>query len=131
MSHNAEVVRALYDEWVRGDFGSREPFAEDLDFELRGSLWPDRAKAHGIDGMAAAWRSMLQAWDHFETGPIEDLVEADDTVVVFNRVGGQGRISGARVDALAAAVFTFRGGKISRLVLTYPAEARRVADLPD
>ena len=41
-----------------------------------------------------------------------------DRIVVFHRVGGQGAYSGAVVDAPRAAVFTFRGGKIARLLLT-------------
>ena len=131
MSQNAEIVRALYEEWNRGEFGSREPYADDLYFEVRGSAWLDPITAHGIDGMAAAWRAILPAWDHFETGPIDELFDAGDTIVVLNTVGGRGRLSGARVDAPRAAVFTFRNGKIASLLLTDPVEARRVAGLPE
>ena len=119
MSHeNVEIVRRLYDQWVQGDLSNREPFDEELDFEVDGSIIPESVKAHGIDGMAEAMRKSLQAWTDWHTGPIEKLIEAGDQIVVFNRIAGRGRHSGAEVDASRAAVFTFRGGKITRLLLT-------------
>lgn len=132
MSHeNAETVRMLYGEWARGDFGNREPFAEDLDFELSGwaMLQSDPIRARGVDGMARVWREVLQGWDEFRTGPIEELIEAGDQIVVLSRLVGRGARSGVEVDARRGAVFTFREGKIARLFLTGREEALEAARL--
>ncbi len=128
---HVEIVRGIYARWSRGDFDDREPFAEDLEFEMDGWMifQPEPVKATGIDGMTAAWRSVLQNWEDFRTGEIEELIEVADQVVVFTRVGGRGRESGATVDSQRAAVFTFRDGRISRLFLTGREGALRAVGL--
>ena len=128
---NVEIVRRLYDQWVQGDFSAREPFDDELDFEIARSIFPDPVRAHGIDGMAKVWRATLQAWDDWHTGPIEELIEAGNHIVVFNRIWGRGRQSGAEVDAPRAAVFTFRGRKIARLLLTDREHALEAAGLSE
>jgi ketosteroid isomerase-like protein len=115
---NVEIVRRLFKQWSQGDFSNREPFAEDLDFEIEAAIVPDPVRTCGIDGMATAWREILGAWDSWRAGPIEELIEVGDRIVVFSRIGGRGAQSGAVADAPRAAVFTFRGGKIARLFLT-------------
>jgi ketosteroid isomerase-like protein len=130
---NAEIVRLIYKEWGKGDFGNREPFDEDLDFEMSGwvMIQSDPIKARGIDGMAGVWREVLRGWDDFRTGPIEELIEAGDQIVVFSRLVGRGRRSGVEVDARRGAVFTFREGKITRLFLADREEALEAAGLSD
>ena len=122
---NAEVIRQLYEQWSRGDFSNREPFADDLDFELAGWVLfePEPIRARGVDGMAEVWREVLGGWEAFRTGPVDKLFEDGDTVVVLNRLVGRGRQSGIEVDAYRGAVFTFRAGKISRVYLTDAEEA--------
>ena len=122
---NVEVVRLLYGQWGEGDFGNREPFHEDLDFEMPGwVLFESKPiKARGVEGMTSVWREALQEWDDFRTGPIEELIEAGDHIVVLSRLFGRGRRSGVEVNAPRGAVFTFREGKITRLLLTDRAEA--------
>jgi ketosteroid isomerase-like protein len=124
-----EIVRQLCEEWGRGDFSNREPFAEDLDFEIEGAIAPDPVRTCGVDGMANAWRETLRAWRDWRTGPIEELIEVGDRIVVFMRVVGRGAHSGAVVDAPRAAVFTFRGRKIARLFLTDRGKALEVVRL--
>ncbi len=121
-SPNADTVRRLYDGWARGDFAvDMDAFDPGVEFEM---AWiPDRVTSRGLDGMAAAWRDYLGAWQEFTTGSIEELVEAGDTIAVLNRIRGRGKHSNVPVENLAAAVFTFRDGKIVRLVLTTPQEA--------
>ena len=130
-SENVGVVRLLYGEWVQGDFSNREPFHEDLDFEMSGwtLLQSDPIKARGVDGMARVWREVLGGWDDFRTGPIEELIEAGDQVVVLSRLVGRGRRSGVEVDAPRGAVFTVREGKITRLFLADREEALEAAGL--
>lgn len=134
MAHeNAEIVRQIYEEWAQGEFGNREPFHEDLDFEMAGwqVFQSDPVTAHGIDGMAQAWGDVLTDWDDFHTGPIEELIEVGNRILVFNRVGGRGRRAGIKVDSQRGAVFTFRGGKIVRLFLGGRDEALQAAGLSE
>jgi ketosteroid isomerase-like protein len=128
---NVEIVRLLYGQWGEGEFGNREPFAEDLDFEMSGwvMLESKPIKARGVDGMASVWREVLRGWDHFRTGPIEELIEAGDQIVVLSRLVGRGKRSGIEVNAPRGAVFTFREGKIARLLLADREEALEAAGL--
>ncbi|MDQ4040572.1 MAG: nuclear transport factor 2 family protein [Actinomycetota bacterium] len=121
-SPNAETVRRLYDGWARGDFAvDMDAFDPAVEFEM---TWgPDRIASRGLDGMAAAWRGYLRVWQDFTTGSIEELVEEGDTIAVLNRIRGRGKHSNVPVEHLNAAVFTFRDGRIVRLVLTTPEEA--------
>ena len=130
---NVAVARLIYASGPQGDFSNREPFDEDLDFEMSGWVMfeSDPIKARGIDGMASVWRKTLQDWDDFHTGPIEELIEAGDQIVVFNRVGGRGRHSGVEVDSRRGAVFTFRAGKIARLFLADREEALEAMGLSE
>ena len=69
--------------------------------------------------MPSAWREQINAWDDYRTGEIEHLLESGDSVVAFNTLHGRGKHSRIEADSrLAAAVFTFRDGKIVRLLLT-------------
>ncbi len=81
--------------------------------------------------MAAVWGEALGAWDGFHTGPIEELIEAGDQIVVFNRLVARGRRSGVEVDARWGAVFTFRDGKITRFFLANCEEALEAAGLSE
>lgn len=130
---NIEIVKGIYDEWSRGNFDNREAFAEDLDFEMAGwaLLQTGSVKATGIDGMADVFREVMRGWDDFHTSPIEELIETGDQIVVVNRVGGRGRISGVEVDSQRGVVFTFREGKIVRLFLTDREEALEAVGLSE
>ena len=69
--------------------------------------------------MREAWREGLSEWEQYRTGPIEHLIESGDHVAAFNRMHGRGKKSGIDTGSrLRAAVFTFREGKIVRLLLT-------------
>lgn len=116
---NIDTVKLLYEQWSQGDYDNRDPFAEDLDFEMAGwvMLQSKPIKARGVDGMASAWREVLQVWDQFRTGPIEKLIETEDQIVVLSRLIARGKHSGVEVDAPRGALFTFREGKIARLLL--------------
>lgn len=130
---NVDIVRRLYEEWSQGNYDNRAPFAEDLDFEMSGwvMLKSKPITARGIDGMASVWREVLRDWDDFHTGPIEELIEVGDQVVVVTRLVARGRKSGAEVNSPRAALFTLGEGKITRLLLADREEAFKAAGLSD
>ena len=129
---NVDTVKSLYQQWARGDYDNREPFAEDLDFQMSGSVWlqPDPITARGIEGMARVWREVLRDWDDFHAGPLEELVELGDQIVVLNRLIARGKETGIEVDAPRGAVFTFEGGEIKRLLLADRDEVLQISGLP-
>ena len=117
---NVEVVRELYASWSQGDFRARlDGFDEDLRFMLDGAITQTPGEWRGVEGMREAWREGLSAWEGYRSGPIEHLMESGDQVVAFNRMHGRGKHSGVETASRVwAAVFTFRQGKIVRLLLT-------------
>lgn len=126
-----DTVKSLYEQWGQGDYHNREPFAEDLDFQMSGSVWlqSDPVTARGIDGMARVWREVLRDWDDFHAGPIEEIIEVDDQIVVLNRLVARGRHTGIEVNAPRGAVFSFEAGKIKRLLLADRDEVLEISGL--
>ena len=126
-----QVVRDLYAEWSQGNFRvGLDYFDPELRFVLDGAITPTPGEWHGVDGMRDAWREGLSTWDEYRTGPIEHLLESKDQVAAFNRMHGRGKRSGVDTDSrLWAAVFTFRDGKIVKLLLTDLAGALEAVGL--
>jgi ketosteroid isomerase-like protein len=120
LSEHAEVVRQLFADWTRGDFGQGlAHFAPDLHFVVEGNVSPNPGEWDGVEGMRDAWRSQLSVWEDYRAGVIEHLLESGETVVAFNRLHGRGKHSGIDMESrLWAAIFEFRDGKVARLTLT-------------
>jgi ketosteroid isomerase-like protein len=129
---NVEIVRGLYEHWIRGDFrsGVVEAFDPDIEFEIDPMVAASPVKVRGLAAMGKAWRENLSGWGDFRVGEIDQLVETEDGVVVFNRLQGRGRRSGAVVEQPdRAAIFTFRDRRIVRLRLTNRANGLEAAGL--
>lgn len=126
------MVARLYEFWARGDFSTGiDAFDPQVEFVVDASVSPEPVDVRGLAALGDVWRSYLSGWGDFRVGEIEQLVEAEDDVVVFNRLRGRGRRSGAVVEqADRAAIFTFRNGRIMRLRLTDRAAGLEAAGLP-
>jgi ketosteroid isomerase-like protein len=116
---NVEIVRALYERWLRGDASVFDAF--DPEFQLR----PDPAAEwvgvndiyRGPDGMRSY---MAQVYDAFEDyrPEVEEFLDAGDKVITLAIEHGRGRGSGATVEARHTAhVWTMRANKAVRLDL--------------
>jgi ketosteroid isomerase-like protein len=122
-SENADAVRRLYEVgWSKGDFSAGSDLW-DPDIECvveTGSEFLDfSGSTRGVEAMAEMWRKQLQAWEDYNTGEIEELIDAGDTITVIRRHWGRGKHSGVEVtNAERAAIFTFQGGKVVRLTLS-------------
>src|SRR5215204_1595134 len=66
--------------------------------------------------------------DTFEVR-LNRIIDAGDQVVALTHIRARGQASGAAVDALTGGIFTLRGGKIVRYVLTDAREALKAAGL--
>jgi ketosteroid isomerase-like protein len=72
---------------------------------------------HGYDGIRQYFVDMHDAWIESEY-EVEDLIDAgSDRVVALVRWRAAGRTSGIRVDAPLAAVYSFRGGRVYRMIV--------------
>ena len=128
---NVEIVRHLVEHWERGDWGAGREFYDDgCEVVFSTSAFPD-AGGYTVGREALrAWMSFTEAFEAFGS-EINQIVEAGDEVVVFFRIRGRGRASGADVDARVGAVFTLRNGKIVRYELTDRHEALEAAGLSE
>ncbi|MBA3262895.1 MAG: nuclear transport factor 2 family protein [Thermoleophilaceae bacterium] len=93
---NAGTIAATYD-WYDPDL----EFLEDP--ELRGP-----------DAIEAFFRRFLDLFDDYSI-EIEEIVDAGDKVVLFNRQQAHAKGRGPQLDIRSAWVFAFREGKIARI----------------
>jgi hypothetical protein len=106
------LLHRMLEQWGRGEFWDGEPYAEDVVFVRAG---PDGGEYHGIDGLSAAWRDFLAAWEDFRI-VAEDVVPGPAGVyVLLMRLLGRGKGSGVSIDAEVANVVQLREGRVSRL----------------
>jgi ketosteroid isomerase-like protein len=114
---NVERVRRLYAGWERGDFAA-ELDLYDPGVELVIDWGSDGATARGFEEMRRVWRDHLTLWESWSTGPIEEVFEREEHVVVRHSLHGSSR--GLSVEAQrAGAAFTFRDGRVVRIVATH------------
>lgn len=62
MSENLDLVRSIYADWKRGDFGSVEWADPEIDFVSTDG--PAPGVSPGVAGMTKAWRDMLVGCDN-------------------------------------------------------------------
>jgi ketosteroid isomerase-like protein len=112
---NVEIVRAVYDEWGRGNLRAGldlyDPRAVFIPFDN-----PDGGMGFylGAEGVGEFMRGWLKSWTDFTIAG-EEFIETGDSVVVATRQRGIGRASGAPAEVLYFQVWTFRGPAVVRL----------------
>jgi ketosteroid isomerase-like protein len=126
---NVDVIRSLYDGWLRGEMG-----LDKLDPEIsmvESALLPGAVSAHGIEAVERYLRSFIQHWDEIRFEPIE-YIDAGEQVVTTARLVGRGKRSGVEVTRDWAYVWALRGGK-ARSMTGYAdrAEALRAVGLAE
>jgi ketosteroid isomerase-like protein len=126
---NVEAVRALYDQFSRGDFGAIEQFGDAFEFVTS----PDVPDAGTYRGEAA--RRWVRAWvGSFEQLVVEPItvVDAGDKVVVEIVQRGRPRDSTAHVEGRWWFVHTLHDGTPVR-TQGFPnrAQALEAAGLPE
>jgi ketosteroid isomerase-like protein len=127
MSPNLDLVRSIYADWERGDFtssvGSVHP-----DMELVVMDVPEEGPWKGLAAVADFWREWLGAWDSYRT-EVDEYRELDhERVLVFGRMAGRGKATGASVETTFLNLVHVRDGKVVQLVM-YPNRERGLADL--
>jgi uncharacterized protein len=115
---NVELLRPIYAEWSRGNWAPRfAVYAADYEWgwsdeflDFGGVVRDDNEdKSERLRG----WLSQCKDW----RCEAERFVGEGDTVVALTRYQGRGKTSGAAVNVEGAHVWTFRDGKVIRLVV--------------
>ena len=106
------MLEKLLAEWGQGEFWNAAPYADDVVFVVSG---PDGAVYHGIDGLTAAWRDFLSAWDDFRIETERVVPGKGGAYALLIRLLARGKGSGVDIDAEVANVVNVRDGRIVRL----------------
>jgi len=117
LSANLELVRSIYADWERGDFGSAEWADPDIEFVFADG--PEPGSFSGLAGMAEGWRAFLSAWEGYRLAVQEYRELDDERVLVLVARGGRGTTSGlelGRMQTKGAALYHVHGGKVKRIV---------------
>lgn len=118
------LLNGVLEQWGRGEFWDGAPYAGDVVFVTSG---PDGGEYHGIDGLSAAWRDFLAAWEGFHI-QTERVVAGDAGVyVLLIKLQARGKGSGVAIDAEVANVVTMRDGRIARLEMHWDRDAALTA----
>jgi hypothetical protein len=127
VSTNLDLVRSLFADWERGDFGRDDWADPEIDFVIVGGPTPSRF--HGIPGMARGMREFLSAWEGYRIEAYE-YGELDHVcILIFTRDTARGRTSG--VDTVRMRAYALQlggGGKVTRITSYYDRESA-LADL--
>jgi ketosteroid isomerase-like protein len=130
MSANLDLVRSIYADWERGDFGNAEWAHPDIEWINAYGPAPLRS-ATGLDGISANLRQWVTAWEDFRI-EADEFIELDaDSVLALVHYSGRGKMSGVDIGELpskTAAVFHLRDGKVTRYIV-YGDRDRALADL--
>lgn len=106
-----ETLRALYEEWGRGDLSRTDIF--DPDVESGGfGLWAEgTGTVSGFEALSSMMRDWLAAWERPLKVEAEEFIESGDRILVLIRWHGRGKGSGVEMEARGAHVWTFRDGR--------------------
>jgi ketosteroid isomerase-like protein len=127
VSTNLDLVRSIYADWERGDFGTAEWAHPQIAFEFADG--PEPGRGTGVKEMAGRYGDWLRGWRDFRAEPEKYFVIDDKRILVFVRNSGRGRTSGLEIDQRSVAnFFEIRDGKVTRLVLYWNRE-KAFADL--
>ena len=116
MSENLDLVRSIYADWERGDFGSVDWAHPDIEWVMVDGPTPGHRRGPGsasreFGGFLSAWEQLYIESDEFR--------ELDRTrVLALFRFSGRGKASGvdiAEVGSDGAHVFHLRHGKVARI----------------
>jgi ketosteroid isomerase-like protein len=121
---NVEVVKGIYAEWEKGNFQAALPV---LDREIRFEVWmPDSNEIvvrHGFEDLDDFMRDWFGQWEGYRVIGDEFRSIGTDRVFVGGHQAGTGRRSGVEVDSPGFAVWTFRAGKVVRLLVHYDRDS--------
>jgi ketosteroid isomerase-like protein len=129
---NVEVVRAIFEEWARGNFSASQALLAD-DVVVSWEEPPTgNVVCHGREEVAQRFRAFLEQWEDFRAKSEEFIPLDDENVLVVARQRGTGKQSGVEIDSLAHIVWTLRDGNIAGVHWYFERDkALEAAGLPE
>ena len=115
MSSNADVIRAVYAAFQKGDIPTvLAAMAPDIVWnEAENFPYADNNPYVGPDAVLHGVFARLGGeWDGFSVTE-EDLIDAGDTIVTLGRYGGAPKATGKKIHAQFAHIWRFKNGKIA------------------
>jgi ketosteroid isomerase-like protein len=112
---NLEVVRRFAEAWERADWDAMAELA-DPSIELHGTVGgvEEGRVRRGVGEIRRDFESNEEIWDEHRV-EIQDLIDAGDRVVIFQREYQRGKNSGVELVIDTAALVDLRDGRIIRL----------------
>ena len=107
----------------------RDVFDDECEAVFSASWFPEADNYRVGAEALRAWNGFRDAFETFEVR-LDRIIDAGDRVVASTHIQARGQASGAAVDAFTGGIFTLRGGKIVRYVLTDSREALEAVGLP-
>jgi uncharacterized protein len=115
-AENVDVARRGYEAFNRGDLdGAIETMHPEVEWQTYIVPGPGGGTYHGRDGVRQLWSDARSVFGDFRNEPERFLDVPPDRVVVFVRICGIGKESGAFVEARIAHLFTMRDGMAVRV----------------
>ena len=113
-AQRVELVKRGYDAWNKGDRSwVLEHRSEQVEW-VTPPEDPDPGTYRGYEGVEQFWAQWRAAVGQLRFTP-EEMIDADDHVVVVARRSGRGEHSGLEVSDQVVQVFTFEGDKCVRV----------------
>jgi ketosteroid isomerase-like protein len=127
-----EAIRAVYDEWGKGNFQAGVDLYDPLALLVLDRQLPESGTYLGIEEIGRYMRTFLEAWETC-TIKAEDLSQAGESVIATVVQKGKGKGSGVMpADLRYFHVWTFRGTRVIRLdVLRDRADALEAVGIRD
>jgi ketosteroid isomerase-like protein len=112
---NVEIVRRFAEGWERADWTGMAELANP-DIELHGTVGgvEEGRVRRGVSEIRRDFESNEEIWDEHRV-EIQELIDAGDRVVIFQREYQRGRSSGVELVLDAAVLVDIRDGRVVRL----------------
>jgi ketosteroid isomerase-like protein len=107
---NVEVVRRIWDAYLRRDFDEIEAQSDPAVVMIT----LEDGTLYGSEAVRRNHERWWEAWDDHET-TVEEVIGAGDRVFVMARFRGRGRSSGAEVEGHHFEVYTLQDRKVIRV----------------
>ena len=111
---NIERLRGGYEAFARRDLDAALEMMDPQIEAHDAPETPDATVHYGREAVRRDWEQMFALFEDFRID-IEEVFDAGEEIVVFLRLSGRGRESGAEVDARMAHTWTIREGRAIRL----------------
>jgi ketosteroid isomerase-like protein len=129
VSANLDLVRSIYADWERGDFGRADWAYSEIEFVNADG--PEPGSSTGLAYMAKTMRVWLSGWEDFRIEADEFRELDDGRVLVLDHLSGRGKTSGldlGQTRTMGVWLFHIRDGRVTKMV-RYLDRDRALADL--